>query len=175
MRQVLPDVATARVRCASRNLSDKFFFCRSKSKTKMICEVGGSRTLTRLATNTIYVKPNPSEPLNCVSSTTPTKLCAEKGSAANPVYFDQVPGLLGLFPETDLSILIQLGAGEYGSPDQTYLWDRPVQIRGQGMNTTRLLGSHVFQPALSSATGRDSSWWIDKPARCNKRGIGRRQ
>jgi len=100
------------------------------------CKSGSSRSLTTRSGYTFYVKPN--EPSPCLS-TTPSKLCAQKGSRANPVFFDEIPDLIHDIDVEKKIILRLVEDGVFGTLDRIYNWgQRIIQIMGED-NASQIL------------------------------------
>lgn len=107
-----------------------------------MCTRNPSRSLTRADPLTIWVRPNESSP--CPDEKKTTKLCAERGSQANPALFDEVSELLDKY-DLNETILVRLLAGTHGNVGTTYDFrNRSISLTGDGSAVTTLLGSQLL-------------------------------
>ena len=107
----------------------------------MSCKTRKSRFLTSVGPNIIYVRSNESNP-SCTNS---TNICGERGSQANPVLYDEVEDIINAMPDSSPVTIQFQGTGNFGSPNGSYTYYRPVTLNGVSPSCTMLHGLHSFQ------------------------------
>ena len=113
----------------------------------MSCKRVSSRFLTSLESNTIYIKSNESDPL-CKNT---TKICGERGSQSNPVFYDEVQDIIGTMLSSASPIVLKFtGSGSFGRANTLYSYSSSVIFKGEGRAAAKLVGRHEITPASAN-------------------------